>query len=73
MAESQFNIEILDLYWINGEKDNPDDLCLHGNVSVKIGEEVVADNYGCTISSTALYLLKTLKLDHIIFMRCLKV
>lgn len=65
MINSKFVIDILDLYWINGEKDNPEDLCLHGNVYVKIGEEVVADNYSCTVSSTALYLLKSLKLNHI--------
>lgn len=66
MEISKFVINILDLYWINGEKDNHEDLCLHGDVNVKIGEEIVADNYACTVSSTALYLLKTLKLDHIL-------
>lgn len=65
MSNSQFSIKILDLYWINREKDNSEDLCLHGDVSVKIGEEVVAEKYSCTVSSTALYLLKSLKLDHI--------
>lgn len=64
MMNSKFVIDILDSHWIHGEKDNPDDLCLHGNVYVKIGEEVVADNYRCTVSSTALYLLKSLELDH---------
>jgi len=66
VRESQFTIDILDLYWVNGEKDNPEDLCLHGNVNVKIGEETVASNYGCTVSSTGLYLLKTIELDHIV-------
>jgi hypothetical protein len=66
MSNSQFSIDILDLYWINGEKDNPEDLCLHGDVNVIIGEEVVAESYSCTVSSTALYLLKSLELEHII-------
>lgn len=66
MSNSQFSIKILDLYWINREKDNPEDLCLHGDVNVKIDEEVVAEKYSCAVSSTALYLLKSLKLDHII-------
>ncbi len=66
MSNPQFIIDILDLYWINRETDNPEDLCLHGNVYVKIGEDVVADNYPCTVSSTALYLLKSLELNHII-------
>ncbi|MBM7868634.1 hypothetical protein JOC70_000103 [Clostridium pascui] len=65
MNNSQFTIDIVDLYWINGEKDNPEDLCLHGKVNVKIGNEVVADNYPCTVSSTALYLLKSIKENHV--------
>lgn len=64
MNNSQFSIKIVDLYWINREKDNTEDLCLHGDVNIKIGEEVVAEEYSCTVSSTALYLLKSLKLDH---------
>ena len=66
MDKDQFIINILNLYWVNGENDDPDDLCLHGDVYVKIGDEVVADKYPCTVSSTALYLLKSLKEDHIL-------
>jgi hypothetical protein len=66
MDSSKFVIDIVDLYWVNGEKDNPEDLCLHGKVNVKIGNEVIADHYPCTVSSTALYLLKSIKEDHII-------
>ncbi|WP_243129204.1 hypothetical protein [Hathewaya massiliensis] len=66
MEKGKFLIKILDLYWLNGEKDDPDDLCLHGDVSVKIGEEVVADSYSCTVSSTAIYLLKSIEEDHIL-------
>ncbi|MFT9495287.1 hypothetical protein [Anaerosolibacter sp.] len=65
MDKSQFIIRALDLYWLNGEKDDVDDLCLHGDVYVQIGEEVVVDNYSCTVSSTAVYLLKSLEEDHI--------
>lgn len=65
MDSSHFMIDLVDLYWIKGEKDNPEDLCLHGNVDVKIGDEVVADNYSCTVSSTGLYLLKSIEEDHI--------
>jgi len=59
-----FVINILDMYWIDGSKDNPDDLCLHGDIYVRIGEEVVADKYSCILSSTALYSLKSLSKDH---------
>lgn len=65
MSAEKFFIEIIDFYWINGDKDDPEDKCLHGNVNVKIGNEVVAENYPCTVSSTALYLLKSLQNNHI--------
>ena len=58
MIGYQFTIEILDLYWRNGEKDNCEDLWLHSYVNVKIGEEIVADNYSCTVNSKVLYLNK---------------
>lgn len=60
-----FEINILDLYWINGAKNDPKDLCLHGIVDVIIGDEVIADKYDCTVSSTGLYLLKSLEEDHL--------
>lgn len=66
MDKLDFIVKIQDLYWIDESKDNPDDLCLHGDVFVKIGDEVVADNYPCTVSSTALYLLKSIENNHII-------
>lgn len=66
MDKCQFDIKILDLYWLDKTKDDPDDLCLHGDVYVKIGEEVIVDKYSCTVSSTGLYLLKSLENDHII-------
>lgn len=66
MIKDQFVIEVLDLYWIDRKQDEPSDLCLHGDVFVKIGDEVVADKYSCTVSSTGLYLLKSIEKDHII-------
>lgn len=60
----QFEIDIKALCWINESKDDPDDLCLHGDVSVKIGNELFT--YYATVSSTALYLLKSLTENHII-------
>jgi len=38
-----FELKIIDLHWIDGSADMPDDLCLHGHVFVKIGDEVVDD------------------------------
>lgn len=62
MAKEQFELKILDLHWIKNE-DDPTDLCAHGHVFVKIGDEVVADKdtLDVTVSSTALYLMRTLK------------
>ena len=61
---AKFQIDTTDLYWIDGSKDNPEDLCLHGHAIAYIGEEKL--EYDCTVSATALYLLKTLTEDHII-------
>lgn len=57
-------IDTTELYWIDGSLDDPEDLCLHGHAIAYIGEERL--EYDCTVSATALYLLKTLTEDHII-------
>lgn len=59
-----FKIDANDLCWINGEKDNAEDLCLHGNVVAVLGKKKI--EYHATVSATALYLLKTLTENHII-------
>lgn len=56
-----FEIKVSELHWIEGG-DPTSDLCLHGNVTAVIGDE--AFQYDATVSSTALYLLKSLKEDH---------
>jgi hypothetical protein len=62
MTDNNFEIKILDLHWIK-DVDDPTDLCAHGHVFVKIGDEVVSDkdSLDVTVSATALYLLRTLK------------
>lgn len=59
-----FQIDAGRLEWINGDADDPRDLCLHGEATAVIGEECFT--YYCTVSSTALYLLKSLTQDHLI-------
>ena len=59
-----FSIEATNFHWINGSKDNDEDLCLHGHATVYIGKHKL--EYDATISATALYLLKTLTENHII-------
>ncbi len=61
---SRFKIDVSELYWLNREADSPGDLCLHGHAIVYIGDIRLEDD--CTVSATALYLLKSLTEDHII-------
>lgn len=60
-----FYIDADDFCWINGGFDDPKDLCLHGSAEAVIGDETF--KYNCTVSSTVLYLLKSLTQDHIIY------
>ncbi|MBE6607742.1 MAG: hypothetical protein E7633_04235 [Ruminococcaceae bacterium] len=60
-----FTIKVSNLHWIDN-LNQTEDLCLHGNATVTIGDEVWQyDN--TTVSSTALYLLKSIKEDHKIY------
>ena len=38
---SNFEIKIIDLHWIDRKEDDGKDLCLHGNVFVRIGDEII--------------------------------
>lgn len=58
-----FKIKADNFEWIGGTKDDPQDRCLHGHVTVQIGDTVLEDNG--TVSATALYLLKTLTEDKV--------
>ena len=58
-----FSIRTGPFYWQDGSLDDPEDLCLHGLVSVRIGPERLA--YPCTVSAAALRLLRTLTENHI--------
>ena len=61
---NKFSINATNLRWINGKKDDVEDLCLHGHVVANIGNEVY--EYDATVSATALYLLKSITENHII-------
>lgn len=62
-----FSIEATDLHWLEGIKEE-EDRCLHGHAVVRIGEQML--EYPATVSATALYLLKSLSEDHIIYADC---
>ena len=60
-----FTIDATDFQWINGPEDDPADYCLHGNAVAHIGNHEL--EYQATVSATALYLLKTLTENHIMY------
>lgn len=62
MNNPDFEIKIIDLYWLE-HIDDPVDLCAHGHVYVRIKDEILSDkdSLEITISATALYLMRTLK------------
>ncbi len=60
---NNFELKILELHWL-ANTDEKTDLCVHGKVYVKIGNEVISDKDNFTLSSTALYLLRSLQSDY---------
>ncbi len=61
---SLFQIDADNFTWIDGTSDDIDDLCLHGHVTLRIGDEIFEDDG--TVSATALYLLKSLEENKLI-------
>ena len=61
-----FEIKIINLHWINETNEDPNDLCLHGNVFVKIGNKIIDDGVAnlWTVSSGAYRMLETLYRNH---------
>lgn len=67
MTEKELEIELLSSHWIKFEDDD-EDLCSHGQVRVRIGQEIIVDegekeNFWTT-SAMAVHLLRTLKDNH---------
>ncbi|MCK5687395.1 hypothetical protein KAJ27_24895 [bacterium] len=65
--KDKFEIKIIDLFWFEEGKPE-EDLCVHGQLKVQIGNEVMVDkseDESWTLSSTALSMLRTLERDHI--------
>lgn len=57
-----FEIKIKKLYWIEGRQDNKEDLCLHGDLEIRLNDQVI--KYSPTVSATGLRLLRSLFNDH---------
>ena len=60
-----FSIKVSNLHWMDGVNQS-EDLCLHGDAIAVIGDEVLKYD-DATVSSTALYLLKSIKENHKIY------
>lgn len=65
MKNTTFDVRLLETHWVFADDDR-EDLCAHGHVFVRIGDEVVADenSLDVTVSSTALYLSRTLSSNY---------
>src|SRR6516165_5995980 len=60
-------LQPVSLRWIQGAADDPKDLCAHGDVEFRIGDDVLLDpttGKDLTVSAAALYLLRTLSVPH---------
>jgi hypothetical protein len=60
------NLQATNLHWIQGQGDDPHDLCAHSGVEFVVrGRALVAPSDGdWTVSASALYLLRTLTRQH---------
>jgi hypothetical protein len=59
---SPFNVS-----WIDGKTDDPEDMCAHGGVLLKIDDKTIVgedDGDEWSVSATALHLLRTLENNH---------
>jgi len=59
-----FSIEIKNQRWITERSDNLYDVCSHGDVIVKIGNEILSDTE-LALNTSTLYLLRTLTQNHV--------
>ena len=59
-----FQIKIEKLYWVDKSDKNPHDLCLHGDITIKLDNQNYYEEES-TLSAAALYLLKSLTKNHI--------
>lgn len=57
-----FEIKIKKLYWIDESEDNQEDLCLHGDLEIRLNDEII--KYSPTVSAAGLRLLRSLFDDH---------
>lgn len=60
-------LQPVNLHWLNGDEYSTIEICAHGDVEFRIGDDVLLGGAtGCdvTVSAAALYLLRTLSVPH---------
>ena len=62
----RFELKVLDQHWISKNPNDKTDLCSHGQIELRIGDQLISDENDddWTISTSGLMLLRTLNLDH---------
>jgi hypothetical protein len=66
MKEEGFQLQLISLNWLK-HFDDPEDLCAHGKVYLKIGEEVLMDESSgddWTVSAAGLHLMRTVSQNY---------
>ena len=67
MNDNSFQIELLEIHWLQNIPEETD-LCAHGHVKVRIGNEVIVDKREhekhWTLSAMAMHLLRTIETNH---------
>lgn len=67
MNNKLFEIEILNIHWLENV-DEEIDQCAHGQVMVRVGNEIIVDrsikDYHWTLSAMALHLMRTTESNH---------
>lgn len=67
MQEKQFEIELLDIHWLENTPEEMD-FCAHGQVKVRIGHEMIVDRsekeQHWTLSAMSVHLLRTIDNNH---------
>ncbi len=65
--KKQFEINVLRLHWIKDDDvDDPKDICVHGEVLVRIGDEIISNQQSgsWSLATTALFLMRSLYNDY---------
>ena len=58
-----FSLQVDNCAWIDGTRDNPDDYCLHGDVTITVNTKIYTYE-NATVSASALHVLRTLSENH---------